>query len=82
MFDFVRNNTRILFFVLLLLIIPSFVFFGVQGYSQFREGADGVAKVAGHTITVAELDAAHRNQVERARAQMPNVDPKLFDCCC
>ena len=79
MFDFVRNNTRILFFVLLLLIIPSFVFFGVQGYSQFREGADGVAKVAGHTITVAELDAAHRNQVERARAQMPNVDPKLFD---
>lgn len=79
MFDFVRNNTRVLFFVLLLLIIPSFVFFGVQGYSQFREGADGVANVAGQTITQAELDAAHRNQVERVRAQMPDVDPKLFD---
>ncbi|AKJ28746.1 SurA N-terminal domain-containing protein [Caldimonas brevitalea] len=79
MFDFVRNNTRILFFVLLLLIIPSFVFFGVEGYSQFREGAKTVAEVAGQDITEAELEAAHRNQVERMRAQMPGIDSKMFD---
>jgi peptidyl-prolyl cis-trans isomerase D len=79
MFDFVRNNTRVLFFVLLLLIIPSFVFFGVQGYTQFREGADEVAKVAGQPITGAELEAAHRNQIERVRRQMPGIDVKMLD---
>ncbi|MCM5680417.1 peptidylprolyl isomerase [Schlegelella sp. S2-27] len=79
MFDFVRNNTRVLFFVLMLLIIPSFVFFGVQGYTQFREGADEVAKVAGQPISGAELEAAHRNQIERVRQQMPGVDVKMLD---
>lgn len=79
MFDFVRNNTRVLFFVLLLLIIPSFVFFGVQGYTQFREGANEVARVAGKPISAAELDAAHREQIERIRQQMPGLDIKLLD---
>lgn len=37
MFDFVRNNTRILQLLLLVLILPSFVVFGIQGYSQFSE---------------------------------------------
>ncbi len=31
MFDFVRNNTRSALGALLLLIIPSFIFFGVEG---------------------------------------------------
>lgn len=79
MFDFVRTHTRLLQFVLVLLIFPSFVFFGIQGYSRFTEGAATVAKVAGHGITQTEWDAAHRNQVERARAQMPGIDAKLLD---
>lgn len=79
MFDFVRDNTRILFFVLLLLIIPSFVFFGVQGYSQFNEGGSVVARVAGQKITQTEWDNAHRAQIERLRAEMPGVDVKLLD---
>ncbi|WKB53817.1 SurA N-terminal domain-containing protein [Eleftheria terrae] len=79
MFDFVRDNTRVLFFVLLLLIIPSFVFFGVQGYTQFREGGESVAKVAGHEISAAELDAVHRRQVQQAQAQMPGIDAALLD---
>jgi peptidyl-prolyl cis-trans isomerase D len=80
MFDFVRNNTRILFFVLVLLIIPSFVLWGVDGYRQFNDGATSeVAHVDGRKITQAEWDAAHRQQIERIRAQMPNVDAKLFD---
>lgn len=79
MFDFVRNNTRVLFFVLMLLIIPSFVFFGVQGYTQFREGAEHVATVAGQPISEAELEAAHRNQIERVRQQMPGIDVKMLD---
>jgi len=80
MFDFVRKHTRLLQFVLVLLIFPSFVFFGIQGYSRFTGGAaTAVAKVAGRDITQAEWDAAQREQVERVRRQMPGVDAKLFD---
>ena len=80
MFEFVRTHNRLLFFVLVLLIFPSFVFFGVQGYSQFNEaGTVPVARVDGHKITQAEWDAEHRRQVEQARARMPGLDPKLLD---
>jgi peptidyl-prolyl cis-trans isomerase D len=37
MFDFVRSHTRLLQGLMVLLIFPSFVFFGVQGYSQFTD---------------------------------------------
>ncbi|WP_119156861.1 SurA N-terminal domain-containing protein [Caldimonas tepidiphila] len=79
MFDFVRNNTRVLFFVLLLLIIPSFVFLGVQGYGNLDESGTVVANVGGMKITQAEWDNAHRTQIERMRAQLPNVDVKMLD---
>jgi peptidyl-prolyl cis-trans isomerase D len=80
MFEFVRTHTKLLQFVLVLLIFPSFIFFGIQGYSRFMEGgAATVAKVDGHAITRGELDRAHQQQVERLRRQFPNVDVKLFD---
>jgi peptidyl-prolyl cis-trans isomerase D len=79
MFDFVRKHTRIMQFLLFLLIFPSFVLFGLEGYNRFREGGAAVATVDGHDITQAEWDAAHRSQVERMRGSMPNVDVKLFD---
>ena len=80
MFDFFRKHTRVMQFALVLLIFPSFVFFGVQGYSSFMNGGNvAVAKVAGQDISQAEWDAAHQAQVERIRAQMPNADIKLFD---
>lgn len=80
MFEFVRTHTKLLQFMLVLLIFPSFVFFGIQGYSRFGEGAGNtVAKVDGHNITQAEWDQAHQRQVERMRRQMPTIDVKLFD---
>jgi len=80
MFDFVRSHTRLLQGILLLLIVPSFVLFGVEGYNRFSEGANAtVAKVDGQAITQQEWDAAHMRQVERVSRQMPGVDPKLFD---
>ena len=80
MFEFVRTHTRLLFFFLILLIIPSFVFLGIDGYSRFRGGANQpVAEVAGVPITQAEWDMAHRTQVDRIRRQMPNVDAALLD---
>lgn len=80
MFEFIRRHTRLLQFILVVLIFPSFVFFGVQGYSQFTGGANTtVAKVAGRDISQAEWDAAHRDQVERVTRQMPGVDAKMFE---
>ena len=79
MFDFVRKHTRVMQFLLFLLIFPSFVLFGLEGYNRFREGGAAVASVNGQDITQGEWDAAHRSQVERMRSSMPNVDVKLFD---
>lgn len=80
MFEFVRSHTRLLQGLLVLLVFPSFVFFGVQGYSHFvDQAAATVASVDGQPIRQSELEAAHRQQVERMRQQMPQVDVKLFD---
>ena len=80
MFDFFRKHTRVLQFLLVLLIFPSFVFFGIQGYSGFTGDANAaVAKVAGQSISRTEWEMAQREQIERVRRQMPNVDAKHFD---
>lgn len=80
MFEFIRTHSRVALFALVLLIIPSFVFFGLEGYSGFREsGRDTVATVDGHPITRAELDDALARQVDRVRRQAPNIAPSLFD---
>jgi peptidyl-prolyl cis-trans isomerase D len=79
-FDFFRRHTRALQFLLVLLVFPSFIFFGIQGYSRFAANEQQtVAHVAGQTVSQAELDAALRERVERARRQMPSLDPKLFE---
>lgn len=80
MFDFVRSHTRLFQFILVLLVFPSFVFFGVQGYSRFTEGGrDEVASVEGRGITRAEWEQAHQRAAERIRRQMPSIDPKALD---
>jgi peptidyl-prolyl cis-trans isomerase D len=80
MFDFFRRHTRALQFVLFLLVFPSFVFFGIQGYSRFvGNDQQVVARVAGQPVSQAELDTALRERVERLRRQMPTLDPKLFE---
>ena len=80
MFDFVRTHTRLFQGILVLLIFPSFVFFGVQGYSSFTDASNSkVAEVDGRGITQVEWDAAHQRSIERFRQQMPTVDVKLLD---
>lgn len=79
MFDTVRNNSKLLMGLLFLLVIPSFVLFGIEGYSRFNDRGTAVAKVDGHSITQTEWDAAHKREVDRIRASMPGIDPKLLD---
>lgn len=79
MFDSIRNHSKILMGLLFLLVIPSFVLFGVDSYSSFQDKGAVVARVDGQKITQAEWDAAHQREVDRLRAQMPNLDAKMLD---
>lgn len=78
MFDFVRQHNKIMMGVLFLLIVPSFVLLGVSDYS--RNGAKSVvARVDGREITQTQWDAAHRDEIDRLRVSMPQLDIKLLD---
>lgn len=79
MFDFVRKHMKLMMFVMFLLIIPSFVLFGIDGYNRSREKSATVARVGGYDITQGEWDAAHKSESDRLRAARPNLDAKLFD---
>ncbi|RZJ13466.1 MAG: peptidyl-prolyl cis-trans isomerase [Rubrivivax sp.] len=80
MFDFVRQHNKLFQLILLLLILPSFAFVGMQGYTSMIGGANaGVASVDGRKITQAEWEAAQRDQADSIRRQSPDVDAKLLD---
>ncbi|HWW05199.1 SurA N-terminal domain-containing protein [Collimonas sp.] len=80
MFEFVRTHQRLMQFLLMLLIIPSFALVGLQSYSSFGDGANTVAKVAGQPITQQEWDAALRQQMDRMRQAFGDrFDPKMVE---
>ena len=80
MFDFIRDHTRLVLGFLLLLIIPSFIFFGVEGYSSFNDAANqGVAKVDGQKISRAEWDEAHKRFIDNQRRQAPTQEAAALD---
>lgn len=79
MFDTIRNHKKYLMGFLLILIIPSFVLFGIEGYTRFNEGGTAVATVDGKDITKAEWDAAHQQESQRLRQAMPTLDASLLD---
>src|SRR5512134_1242978 len=80
MFDSIRSHRRWLMFFMLVLIFPSFVFFGIQGYNSFIEQEGGLATVDGSTVTQQEFDAALRDRVERLRQSLgENFDPKVLE---
>jgi len=79
MFDTIRHHKKYLMGFLLILIIPSFVLFGIEGYSRFNEGGDAVATVDGQKINKVEWDQAHQQESQRLRQAMPQLDAKLLD---
>lgn len=79
MFDFVRKHTKLMMTLMFLLIIPSFVLFGIDGYNRMRNSDVAVARVAGVDITQAQWDSAHKQEADRLRNSRPNLDAKLFD---
>jgi peptidyl-prolyl cis-trans isomerase D len=79
MFDYVRKHIRIMQLLLFVLIVPSFVLFGLEGYNRSNEKGEVVAVVDGQEISQSEWDNAHRQEVDRIRQQMPTLDAKLLD---
>jgi len=81
MFEFIRSHQRLMQFLLLVLIVPSFVIGGVMtGYSRLHDDKDIVAKVGGQTISQQEWDSALRSQMGRLREMYgTRFDPKMLE---
>jgi peptidyl-prolyl cis-trans isomerase D len=80
MFDAIRNNQRTLLGILLILILPAFVFFGISGYDGMLSRDRGVAEVGGTEISRRAFDEAQRQQVEQLRQMLGDgVDARMFD---
>jgi peptidyl-prolyl cis-trans isomerase D len=80
MFDFFRKHTWLLQVVLAFVVI-AFVGTGAyQGYGSLMADDNAtVAKIDGRKLTRTEWEFAQREQIDRIRREMPNVDAKLFD---
>lgn len=70
MFDLIRNHRRWMQLILLLLIVPSFVFVGAQGYSTFASQDTDVATVGDASITSAEFENFRRNFLDDQRNRL------------
>src|SRR3989475_98065 len=80
MFDFVTKHKRLLQFVLALMIVPPFAFWGIQWTQRETAGVGEVASVGGQKITEQEFGEALRQQQERLRGMLGrNFDPGIFD---
>ncbi|HEU4853161.1 MAG TPA: SurA N-terminal domain-containing protein [Telluria sp.] len=79
MFDFVRNNQRLMMVLLMLLIIPSFVLVGVSTYDS-SGNTDTIATVGDRKITQVEFENAQRETIDRYREALgAQFDPKMVD---
>jgi peptidyl-prolyl cis-trans isomerase D len=80
MFDSIRKHQRVLQGVLLLLILPSFVFFGISGYQNFMSPDVGLASVGGQMISQQEFDQAQRQRLAQMRQVLGDaVDAGMLD---
>lgn len=80
MFDFIRTNQRFMMFILLVLVLPSFVLIGVSGYTNYVSGDKDLVKVGDSAVTLQEFEMARRNQLEQLqRSTMGRFDPEVLN---
>ncbi len=80
MLEFIRTHRRLMQFLLLLIIFPSFAFFGLESYTRMSSKEAPVAKVGGKEISQREWDAAHARQLERFKQMFGDqFNPAMFD---
>ena len=78
MFEAIRKHSKFVMILLFLLIIPSFIFVGID-QNYFSESSPTVARVDGHEIKQSDWDNAHRMESDQLRAANPEIDAKLLD---
>lgn len=80
MFEIVDKHKRLLQFFLVLVIGPTFLFFGIESYNSSSVSNGEVAEVAGVPISAQEFEQALNQQRSRLRSALGNnVDPAIFD---
>ncbi len=80
MFEIVDKHKRLLQLFLVLIIGPTFLFFGIESYNSSSVSSGEVAEVHGEPITAQEFERALEQQRNRLRSTFGgNLDPALFD---
>jgi hypothetical protein len=78
MFETVRKNQKILQIILLILIVPSFVFLGVDSYTKSGDSKTDIAKVHQESITQVELENAIKAQGQKLGITGQSLDNPNF----
>jgi peptidyl-prolyl cis-trans isomerase D len=79
MFDFVRNNHKLIQVMLALIAVP-FAFWGVDSYVRSTDRSREIASVGGTPINQNEFNQALRQQQDQMRSMLgPRYDAERFD---
>jgi peptidyl-prolyl cis-trans isomerase D len=79
MFDFIRTHQRLMQLLLLILVVPSFVFLGISGYS-FVTADPAIAEIGRASVSKNEFTQAQRNQLQQMQvSSQGRFDPALLD---
>ena len=79
MLESIRKYKKILMGLLLLLILPSFIFLGVEGYMRDISKETDLVKVDGVSITRQELDNAVKMRADRLQQQGRKLDSAVLN---
>jgi peptidyl-prolyl cis-trans isomerase D len=80
MFEYVRTHKRIMQGLLLLLIFPSFAFFGIESYLRSDANRTELATVAGQTISLQEFEQEQKTQLENLKQMYgPDFDAQMLN---
>ncbi|MGA1526452.1 MAG: SurA N-terminal domain-containing protein, partial [Burkholderiaceae bacterium] len=75
MLDAFRRNRRLLQFLLLLVIVPSFVIVGAWDMVNPQASSNGLAEVDGRPITQQQWQQAHQRSLDAMSAQFGSQVP-------
>ncbi len=79
MFEYVRTHQRLMQFILLLFIVPSFALVGISSYVR-GNSESSIAQVAGENISQQEFDDALRDRMNQMRQRYGDkFDEALFN---
>lgn len=70
MLEFIRTHKRLVHFLLMMLIVPSFLIAGFEGLNRFGTSPNALVKIGSNTITQEEFDAAQKDKSRQLKQRM------------